>query len=153
MSHPQTPYLSLEGHEGGAPEGPEFRAAFDAITAVGRTLHDALVKAGLAKSLAGEVKKLFTFKRQAQSWHWKLVMPVPRAVSNTSLELAKHVAGTQAQIELVRPTSPTSIHPARRPASAASPKAEKTERAARRSRPLKGLPPCPGARDAIQLPW
>lgn len=97
-------YLSLEGEESGRPEGPGYRAAVDAITALSRTLRTALERMGRPVTGMGSLQRLYTMNREVQpvTWHWKLLIRVPSPVTTTVVEFAKHLTGTRLPILLLR---------------------------------------------------
>ena len=111
-------YLSLEGEEQGVPEGPEYLAAVEAMTKVAKTLREALLNNAQPGHAVGRLEKLFTMKREAHppTWHWRLLIRVPRSVTTTAVEFAKHVAGIEAPIALKRVSRQKNV-PSRAPAS------------------------------------
>lgn len=110
---PAPAYLMLEGIEVGGPDGPGYRAAVDAISAVGETLRSNLQRLGLPQDHFGALKKQVTRHREESAWHWKLMLRVPGNISASLLELAKHLTRTSQPIVVMRRDRVRPVRPRR----------------------------------------
>ena len=90
-------FVLLEGT--GQPDCPQFFAGLEALEGVAALLRTALERSGRKGELVGPVERSWNFRHDERRWRWKVRAEVPRSVTASALELAKHLVGRGAAAE------------------------------------------------------
>lgn len=83
--------LVLEGR--GPPDGSELYEAVEALEGVVEVLRGAMERAGRIGEHIPPVEKSWTVVHASQQWQWRVRAVLPRSITASAVELAKHLAG------------------------------------------------------------
>ena len=83
--------LLVEGR--GSRDSPEFLLAVEAMEALAHVLRGAMERARPGGETLGLVEKSWLLAQGATAGEWKVRVPVPRSITATALELARHLVG------------------------------------------------------------